>query len=143
MKFTELPFFQHVNWRPNRAELRSFAIAMLIGFAVLGLLAAWRTGGFGTSTKVLWAIGLALAAGGLVPGLGRYVYLLVYIPTSIIGYVISNVLLTLIFYLVFTPLGMLLKVMGYDLLQLNTKREQGNWRRLDGPKDSDRYYHQF
>jgi hypothetical protein len=143
MKFTRLPFFQHVNWRPDRAELRRFAAAMVIGFAVLGLLAAWRAGGFGQAAFTLWAAGVALALGALVPGLGRFFYLLVYVPTSVIGFVVSNVILTLIFYLVFTPLGLLLKLLGKDLLGLRPGGAAGNWRRLGGAKNSDRYYHQF
>ena len=31
MKFTELPFFHHVRWHPDRSDLRGFAIAMLHG----------------------------------------------------------------------------------------------------------------
>ena len=141
MRFTQLPCFQHVNWRPDRAELRRFAVAMLIGFAALGLLTAWRAGGFSASALTLWLSGLALAAGALLPGLGRLVYLLVYLPTSVIGYVVSNVVLTLIFYLVFTPLGWLLRLTGYDLLQL--KGTQSNWRRRGDVKQPDSYYHQF
>jgi hypothetical protein len=143
MKFTQLPFFQHLNWRPDRAELRRFAVAMLIGFAVLGMLAAWRAGGLGRNALALWLIGVALAVGALVPGLGRFVYLLVYLPTSIIGYVVSSIVLTLIFYFVFTPLGLLLKLLGHDLLQLNAKRAQSNWRQRGDEKHADRYYHQF
>jgi len=143
MRFTELPFFQHVKWQPDRAELRSFALAMLIGFGVLGLLPVWRAGAVGTNSIALWSVGVGLALGGLIPGLGRFVYLLVYIPTSIIGYVISNVLLTVIFYAVFTPMGLLLKLLGYDLLQLKSVRGHSNWRRVGDAKDSDRYYQQF
>ena len=143
MKFTQLPFFQHINWRPDRAELRRFAVAMLIGFAGLGMLAAWRASGFGKGTLALWLIGLALAAGACVPGLGRFVYLLVYLPTSVIGYVVSSVVLTLIFYFVFTPLGLLLRLLGYDLLQLHAQRAQSNWCRRSDVKQADSYYHQF
>jgi hypothetical protein len=143
MKFTELPFFQHINWRPDRAELRRFALAMLIGFAVLGMLAAWRAGGLGANALALWLIGLALATSACLPGLGRFVYLLVYLPTSVIGYVVSNVVLTLIFFFVFMPLGLLLRLLGYDLLQLNVKRGQSNWQRRGEVKQADSYYHQF
>ena len=143
MKLTQLRFFQHINWRPDRAELRRFAVAMLIGFAVLGMLATWRAGGFGANVLALWLIGLVLAAGACLPGLGRFVYLLVYLPTSVIGYVVSNIVLTLIFFFVFTPLGLLLRLLGYDLLQLNAKRVQSNWQGRGEVKQADSYYHQF
>src|SRR5947208_2465574 len=96
---THLACFEHVEWRPDAARLRQFAVAMAVGFGLLGLLAAWRGHGVGTAAEVLWAVGLALAAGALVPRLGRWVYLAVTVPTSMLGYVVSQVVLTLVFWL--------------------------------------------
>lgn len=141
MKITALPFFQHVNWRPDARELRRFAIAMLIGFTVLGLLSAWRAGGISTASIVLWSIGVVLAAAAFVPGLGRVAYLAVYLPTSIIGYVVSNILLALMFFVVITPLGIILKLMGKDLLQ--QRRQKTQWVPVKGIKNQDSYYRQF
>jgi hypothetical protein len=143
MKFTELPCFQHVQWRPDRAELRRFAVAMSVGFAVIGLIVAWRAQAFGKWTFFYWGIGAALAIAALVPGLGRAAYLCVYVPTSAIGYVVSHIVLTLIFYLVFVPIGLLLRLMGKDLLQMRAARGQTKWRRVEEVKDANRYYRQF
>jgi hypothetical protein len=143
MKVTELPFFQHVQWQPDRNELRRFAISMLVGFAVIGLIVAWRAGQFGRGTFICWELGLALAVAAQVPKLGRIAYLCVYVPTSLIGYVISHVVLTLIFFFVFMPLGMLLRLMGKDLLQLRATGGQTKWRRVEEAKDANRYYRQF
>lgn len=143
MKLTELPVFQHVQWHPDRNELRRFAVSMLIGFTVLGLLAAWRAGTFSTTTFILWGIGLTLALAALVPGLGRIAYLAVYLPTNLIGYVMSRVILTLLFFLVIVPIGVLLRLMGKDVLQLKSNRGQGKWRRIDNLKDGNSYYRQF
>jgi hypothetical protein len=139
----QLPCFQHVNWRPDRRELGRFALAMLVGFGVLGLLAALRAWSVGATSITLWLVGAALAVGALVPGLGRWVYLLVYVPTSVLGYVVSHVVLTLLFYLVFTPLGGLLRLLGYDLLQLRATRGRSNWQPTRSTRQADRYYHPF
>lgn len=143
MKLTALPFFQHVNWRPDARELRRFALAMLIGFAVLGLLATWRAGEVTTTSIILWSIGAFLALAAFVPGLGRAAYLAVYLPTSIIGYVVSNVILTLMFFLVITPLGILLRLMGKDFLQQRRQKEKTRWMPVKGGKSEDSYYRQF
>lgn len=140
MKVSALPFFQHVKWRPDARELRRFAVAMLIGFAILGSLAAWRAGGISRATMILWTVGAGLALAALIPGLGRLAYLAVYLPTSIIGYIVSHVVLTLMFFLIITPLGLVLKLMGKDLLQ---KRRQPQWRPVRGVKSEDSYYRQF
>jgi len=144
MNLKALPFFQHVNWRPDARELRRFAIAMLIGFTILGLLSAWRGKGIGTPSIVLWSLGVVLAVAAFIPGLGRMAYLAVYLPTSIIGYVVSNVLLALMFLVVITPLGLILKLMGKDILQQQRRpKERTGWMPVKSTKTEDSYYRQF
>jgi hypothetical protein len=70
MTRTTLPFFQHVKWRADAAELRRFAISMLIGFGLLGLFSIWRAKDITTSSLVLWTIGALLSIAAFVPGLG-------------------------------------------------------------------------
>jgi len=143
MKITTLPFFQHVKWRPDAMELRRFAIAMLIGFFVLGVLSAWRAKGIGTGSVVLWSIGASLAVAAFVPKLGRIAYLAVYLPTSIIGYVVSNVMLTVMFFLVITPLGIIMKLMGKDVLQQRRPGRTTQWTPVKETKNEESYYRQF
>ena len=143
MKVTALPFFQHVKWQPDARELRRFAIAMLIGFFVLGALSAWRAKGIATGSIVLWSIGATLAVAAFVPKLGRIAYLAVYVPTSIIGYVVSNVMLTLMFFLVITPLGFIMKLMGKDVLQQQRQKRETQWTPVKDTKNEDSYYRQF
>ena len=143
MKIATLPFFQHVKWRPDARELRRFAIAMLIGFFVLGALSAWKTKGVHTGSIVLWSIGAFLATAAFVPKLGRIAYLAVYLPTSIIGYVVSNVMLTLMFFLVITPLGIVMKLMGKDVLQQRRPGRTTQWTPVKETKNEESYYRQF
>jgi len=143
VKVATLPFFQHVKWRPDAWDLRRFAIAMLIGFFVLGALSAWRVKGIGTGSVVLWSIGVSLAVAAFVPKLGRIAYLAVYLPTSIIGYVVSNVMLTVMFFLVITPLGIVMKLMGKDVLQQRRPDRTTQWTPVKETKNDDSYYRQF
>jgi hypothetical protein len=140
-RLTSLPCFQHVQWHPDRRELRRFALWMLGGFAVLGAVAAWRTGAVGLGPLVLWGVGLALAVSAFLPGLGRAAYLAVYLVSGVIGYVISRVVLALIFYLVFLPIGLVLRVKGHDLLR--RRRPASMWLRHDQHRDPESYYRQF
>lgn len=143
MKFTELPFFHRVRWHPDRTELRSFAIAMLIGFGILGSLTALRHSGLTRATLILWTIGIVLAVSAMIPGLARIAYLTVYIPSSFVGYFISRVILFLVFFLVFVPIGALLKMLGKDLLRLHPKSPKAMWLSVKATRDSNRYYRQF
>jgi len=116
---------------------------MLIGFFVLGALSAWRAWGIATGSIVLWSIGATLAVAALVPKLGRIAYLAVYLPTSIIGYIVSNVMLTLMFFLVITPLGFILKLMGKDLLQQRRQKRKTQWTPVKDTRTEESYYRQF
>ena len=138
-----LPFFQHVKWRPDGRELRRFAVAMLVGFSLLGLFAAWRAKEVGNASIVFWVIGVSLAIAAFVPKLNRVAYLAVYLPTSIMGYVVSNVILTLMFFLVITPLGIILRLMGKDLLQQRRPKERAMWTPVKAEKTEESYYRQF
>ena len=116
---------------------------MLIGFAVLGGLAAWRAGAISSTVLILWSAGAVLPITAFIPKLGRLAYLAVYLPTSIIGYVVSNIILALMFFLVITPLGVILRLMGKDLLQQRTQRGKTQWRPVTSVKNEDSYYRQF
>lgn len=143
MQFQKLRCFQHVNWRPDAAELRKFAIAMVIGFSVIGFLFGLKAHNV-AGVVPRWAlIGALLAVIAMIPGAGRYAYLAVYLPTSAIGFVISHVLLTVVYFVVFTPMGLLLRLFGRDLLGVRRPLNGSTWRARGGKKDSRSYYRQY
>ncbi len=135
--------FQRINWRPDRKELRRFAVAMLVGFSLLGLLAAWRAQEITNGSIILWGTGLFLAIAAFVPKAGRAAYLGVYIPTSVIGYVVHAAVLALVFFVVITPVGVLLRAMGKDPLRRRRPKQNAGWLRAKEVKTEDNYYRQF
>lgn len=143
MDIVDLPFFQHVKWRPDARELRRFAIAMLVGFGLLGLLWAWRANEIATGSIVLWTIGVVLAVAAFVPGLGRVAYLSVYLPSSFVGYFVSHIILVLMFFLIITPLGLILRLMGKDPLRQKRPQHESGWLPIEGDKQEGSYYRQF
>jgi len=134
--------FSHVNWNPGPKDFRSFALSMLIGFAAIGLIVAWRHGGLGNATFVLWGVGVVLAAASQIPGLNRAAYLLVYLVSGVLGYVISHVFLTILFFLVFVPIGCLLRAAGKDILHLRA-RPHAVWLKRGPPASRNSYYRTF
>jgi len=143
MKIKNLPQFKRVKWHPDKSELRSFALAMLVGFTVLAGLSIWRHHGIASVTVVLMAVGLGLALAAAVPGLNRLAYLAVYLPTSFIGHYISKVVLFFVFFLVFVPIGLLLRLLGKDILRLRTAKPRAVWAIVPPAKGASRYYRQF
>jgi len=143
MNIQELACFQRVTWSPDSGELRRFAVAMLAGFALLGLYRALRHHGLDTGVFVFWGIGMALTLGAMVPKIDRAAYLAVYVPTSLLGYVMSRAILTLLFYAVFLPIGLALRLLRKDLLELRPARGRSVWMRHAPAAPPDRYYRPF
>jgi len=143
MLFKDLPYFRRVKWHPDKGELRSFAIAMLVGFALLGGLSVWRHYGVTRAALGLWGIGICLALAASIPVLDRLAYLAVYLPSSFVGHFISKIVLFFVFSLVFVPIGVLLKLLGKDLLRLRPVKPRAVWASMKPVKGSTRYYRQF
>ena len=142
-RLTSLPCFQHIQWYPDRDELRRFAFWMLGGFALLGLVGVWRTGAVGMGPCIMWGLGVVLALSTLVPGLGRAAYLGVYLVSGILGYIVSRIVLALIFCLVFVPIGLALRVRGRDILQRGRPAAASMWLPHHQRQDPNSYYRQF
>jgi hypothetical protein len=145
-RIQKLGCFHHVKWNPAVRDLRQFALAMLGGFGILGAVAAFRAGTFSGGTIpaasiVLWSLGALLALSALAPRLGRIAYLAVYLFSGVAGWVVSHVLLVVLFYLVFTPVGLLMRLTGADPLRLRT--DGSMWREARAAGADVNYQRQF
>ena len=115
-------------------DLRRFGLVMSGAFAVIGGLAAWRGR---PAAPALFALAiaflvLALAWPRLLAPIERGWMKL----AEAIGSVMTVVILTLAFILVFTPMGLVLRLLGKDLLGLKPDRKlQTYWTPVeaDGP----------
>ena len=143
MRIRDLACFQHVNWKPTGIDLRKFAASMVIGFGLIGGFVAWRNGGIVAPVIRLWVTGIGLAAGAMIPRIGTFVYLAVYMATGVIGYFVSRVMLAAIFFVIVTPLAFVLRLTGKDLLRLRKQRGQTEWMAHPARRDRQSYYRQF
>jgi hypothetical protein len=110
MQWSDIPL------KPNSKTLRWFAGMCLFFF---GTLAIWQ-GLFRGNTELallLTAVALGVGLTGLVwPQAVRAVYVGWMIAVFPIGWTVSLLLLAILFYGVFTPIGVLFKVLGRDVL---------------------------
>ena len=102
-----------VNWNPNRRELRQFALLWTAFFAIMGAIALWAKHSPTTAT-VCWCIAPLGLVGALLPAAVRPVYITWMALALPIGWVVSHVLLLAIYWLVFTPIGLLIRATGKD-----------------------------
>src|ERR1700676_1434089 len=66
---------------------------------------------------------LLIVSGFLVPKILKYVYIAWMSVAIVIGFVVSNVILTVFFFLVITPIGLITRLLGKDFLALKIDRE--------------------
>jgi hypothetical protein len=100
---------------------RSFGIVMAVAFSVVTLLNAWHSG-----RLWLWTGGLAasfLAAGLLRPSVLNPLKQLRLKSWLLLHRVVNPIVMALLFYGTVLPTGLLMRMLGKDLLQL--KRQPG------------------
>ena len=112
-----MPMLIEINWKPDRKQLRTFGLVMLVCFAVIGLLLAWRFHSV-TVLYVCLGIGCVFVIGGfLVPPLGRALYLFWMGIGFVVGSIVMPILIGIIYYLVLTPIGLVLRWRGRDSMR--------------------------
>jgi hypothetical protein len=97
-------------------QLRQFGL--MVG-SILMVIGLWRfyKGDFETGRVVFWTVGgLLFGAGLLLPAALRPVYAVWMKLAYGLAYVNTRVLITLIFFLVVTPIGLLMRLIKGDLL---------------------------
>lgn len=104
-----------INRHPPLRQLLVFAGAWLVFTGVLGLV-QWRNN-YPVGAMVCWALATGVPLVGLVwrEGLRRLYVGLTY-ATWPIGFVVSTLVLVLLYYLVMTPIGLILRLCRYDPL---------------------------
>jgi ABC-type uncharacterized transport system permease subunit len=97
-------------------ELRKFALTMFCALGILGSFLVWRRRDIGF---VLWGIGsVALLIAWVRPRALKPVYKYWMKLAIALGFVTSHVVLGLLYYLVFTPLGLVMRLLGKNPLVL-------------------------
>lgn len=117
------------NLRPSEAELRQFSHISLVGFPLLAWLLLHVT--LGVPPAVVWsvaAVGPAALLLGLVhPRLVWPVYVLMMLVALPIGFVVSAVLLRLIYYMLFTPIALWFRLTGRDAMERRFEPEADSY----------------
>ena len=132
-----------VQWNPKQRQLRQFAGIWFPAFcALVGWSIARKTGHW-HEVQIGWLVAGILSAAGLIyPPLIRPVFVGLILVTYPIGWVVSHGLLGAIFYVVVTPIGIILRLTGHDSLQLKPPTENSLWKRPVGKTDPASYLRQ-
>lgn len=133
-----------INRTPSPAILRQFAWIVLPVFAALvGGLVWWRTGSI-TTAAIVWGIGgLAAAVAVASREVARQLFVGLQVITYPIGLVVSTIVLAFLFYAVFTPFAVVMRLAGRDALRLRQGDAPTHWMphtQKDDPADAFRQY---
>lgn len=132
-----------INWTPSRRELRQFGFLCLLFF---GGFAAWYGHSDGWTLTVRILTGLALAGGilgAVAPQALKYVFVGWIIAVFPIGWTISHVLLGFIYFVILTPIGLLVRALGNDPMNRSFDSEATSYWSDHEQAPVARYFRQF
>ena len=139
--------------RPAEKVLKQFGFIAIIVFGLLGGIVLWKgrllAFDLGGSTKgiaiALWSLGLLSAAFSLLrPSANWPLFAALTLITFPIGWLVSHLVLMLLFYGIITPLALLFRLTGRDPLQRKLERERETyWQDVPEARSTEDYFSQF
>lgn len=143
--------FTQINWKPSDREIRKFGLTLFIGFMVIAILIA-GVSICGSGTFPSRPVLILIFAGIIVflltlslPKLALPLYYLWFFLSACIGIVVSNLILMLFYYLLFSPFSITVRYLsGRDPLQLKKDmKKNSRWVERKGGKSLKSYLKQY
>ena len=127
----------------DKGSLRKFGITMGIAFLAISSIIFFRHRHSFLPEVVI--SGLFFAFAFLAPLLLKPVYIVWMRFAFLLGWVNTRLILAVLFYLVFTPIGLVLKMLNNDLLDRKIEKDKGSyWREKEiKPYSQGDYERQF
>jgi hypothetical protein len=128
----------------TRTELKWFGL-MFGGFYRPAGVLAWSRNAPHTSAAILWSIGcVVVVTYSAVPSIRRPFFDLWMAIAYPIGWVVSHVIIALVFYLLVTPIGLIMRLLGSDPMNRAFDRSATTyWVPRDSRTPAARYFKQF
>ena len=130
------------NIKTSDREIRSFGITIgIILFIISGLLFYY---GKSYYEIIAYTGGGFIGVGIIIPILLKPIYLTWMIFAVILGWVMTRVILSSVFYLIMTPIGLITRLLGEDFLSLKNTNSSTYWNSRDSSNElSQDYEKQF
>ena len=128
----------------TKKQLRTFGIALSIFLGIIGLIQFFK----GNTPQNFWfwgASGIVFLATLVVPVLIKPIYSVAIFIAHILGWINTRIILGLIYYLMFTPISLIMKISGRDALNRKFDKEAKTyWNvRERNPIPKEQYLRQF
>lgn len=133
-----------INRNPSRRDLAWFGLALTLFFGVVGGIVLWRTGSL-LAAQILWGIGVTVGVlYYAVPPLRRPVFVGWSILTYPLGWLLSYLVMAVIYYLLVTPIGWVLRLVRRDPMERRFDPDASSyWVERPPTPEPGRYFRQF
>jgi hypothetical protein len=131
------------NIKSSRGDVRKFAITVGLLLLLISGLLFWKER---ASFKPMLIIDIILLAGGVaLPTIFKPVYWVWMAFAAILGWVMTRVILSVVFFFVLTPIGLISRMFGKQFLELRWDSSQDTYwvYRLANKNDVKSYERQF
>ncbi len=142
-----------LNLNPPPKTLRTFGLIGVVGFGLIGAMFFWQFGlgklpsadAARITAYVLWALGAYCGLFAAVAPLAiKPIYVILTIVTFPIGFVVSCLVMAIVYYLVLTPVGLVFKLIGRDCMNRRfDPTAETYWIERRRPDSVKRYFRQF
>lgn len=113
------------NIKSEKSDLRKFGITVGVILLIIAGFLFWKEK---VSFQLVLAVGIILFAFGItIPVLLKPVYLVWMIFATILGWLMTRVILSLLFYVIFTPIGLISRLFRKQFLELRWDRSQDTY----------------
>ena len=133
-----------IDHNPSPRQRNVFGIIWLLFFAIVGGILL-KNGSSVLVATLVWGIAMAIpAVGWIVPEFMRVVYVGMAYAAFPIGFVVSFSIMVLVYYLVLTPIGLVLRLCGHDPMNRHFDRSADTyWCPHEQDNGLETYFRQF
>ena len=131
--------FEEIKNIPNsKRDIRSFGITMgMILFIICGLLMYYNKEIY----QIIGIIALMFVGLGLImPVVLKPLYFVWMSFAAILGWLMTRLILSLVFYLIITPISLVTRIIGEDFLALKKKKVESYWNHRDSSIELNQNY---
>ncbi len=134
----------NINTQPTRRQLNQFGFVWLGFLLVFAGIAWWRLDAPSAGRWLAIAAVVVPVIGWLWPAFMRTIFVGMSLAAFPVGFVVSHVVMVLVYYLVVTPIGLAMRLSGHDPMRRGFDRDAVSyWVERTQVCDPKRYFRQF
>ena len=133
-----------INWNLDKKQLRIFLLLLVVFACVVAAITYNRTASPSLAAAIVGVAVVVAVIGVLVPPLSRVLYVVWMGAAFPIGWTVSHLVMAVVYYLVVTPIGLTMRLLGHDPMQRKfDPQAKTYWREHRSTEEVSRYFRQF